>query len=279
MPHPLLDCARIDVLPEAFLPTVGEVFAVFARSQDSGNHSYGVRVGAERFFVKTAGPPDGLGGSLSHAERVALLRNAASLHTSFRHPALPRLHTLIESPAGPMLVYAWVDGELLGVPRERRGDPSSPYQRFRALPVATICHSLDTLYELHGALGRAGWVAADFYDGCLIYNFAAEALAVIDIDMYHHGPFVNTRGRMFGSERFMAPEEFVRGATIDGRSSVFTMGRTALLFLGDGTLNPTAFRGPPTLYAVLARACDPEPVRRFPSLEAFWSAWRVARAP
>jgi len=41
----------------------------------------------------------------------------------------------------------------------------------------------------------------------------------------------------------MAPEEFELGALIDERTNVFVMGRTALVFLSDGTLNAEAFRG------------------------------------
>jgi hypothetical protein len=48
----------------------------------------------------------------------------------------------------------------------------------------------------------------DFYDGCLLYDFTSQELRVIDLDMYSRGPFTNTMGRIFGSTRFMAPEEF-----------------------------------------------------------------------
>jgi hypothetical protein len=53
---------RIESDPEAFLATLGEVFATFGpRTQDSGNVSYGVRVADQRYFVKTAGRIDDLG--------------------------------------------------------------------------------------------------------------------------------------------------------------------------------------------------------------------------
>jgi serine/threonine-protein kinase len=237
-----------------------------------------VRIGAERYFVKTAGQPADSRPALRHAARVALLRNAVRVHASCSHPILPPLRAVIESPSGPLLVYPWVDGELLGVPRDQRENPSSSFQRFRSLPAPTICRCLDAIYNLHTALARAGWVAVDFYDGCLIYDFAAERIAVVDLDMYHAGPFQNERGRMFGSSRFMAPEEFELGARIDERTTVFTMGRTALIYLSDGALTPEVFRGSPALFKVVARACNPDPARRFDSLAAFEHAWRAARA-
>ncbi|HWQ12157.1 MAG TPA: hypothetical protein VNL77_05120 [Roseiflexaceae bacterium] len=277
--HPLLDCDAIELPPESYLRAVGTVFAEFGRAtQDSGNHSYGVQVAAERFFVKTAGDPGATWPFLAHPARVALLRNAARLHASVRHAALPPLLRLIESPHGPLLVYPWVAGELLGVPRSRRADPDSPFQRFRRLPAPAICRCLDIIIDLHAALARAGWVAVDFYDGCLIYDFAAERLAVVDLDSYRQGPSRNDMGRMFGSTRFMAPEEFELGAPIDERTNVFTLGRTALVFLSDGTLARQAFRGPPALCDVVARACEPARALRFESLESFAAAWRAARA-
>src|SRR5262245_36600947 len=104
MTHPLLDCASIDQPPDKFLRAVGAVFAEFGRqTQDSGNRSYGVRIGTERYFVKTAGQPADPE-PMRYAARVAQLRNATRLHASCRHPVLPPLRRAIESPSGPLLV-------------------------------------------------------------------------------------------------------------------------------------------------------------------------------
>jgi serine/threonine-protein kinase len=274
MSDALLERDVIHEAPHQYLRSVGTVFAEFGeRTQDSGNVSYGVEVAGNRYFVKTAGDPDDSRSVLDHPARVACLRNAVRLHESCRHPLLPRLYRVIESPSGPLLVYQWLEGELLGVPRARRDDPDSPFQRFRGLPASTICQCLDAVFDLHDALARAGWIAVDFYDGCLIYDFAAGRLGVVDLDHYRAGPFRNEMGRMFGSERFMAPEEFELGARIDERTNVFVLGRTALVFLSDGTLTPGAFRGSGALFEVVARACDPDPARRFGSVGKFYRAW------
>lgn len=275
MPHALLDCDVIDVDAKQYLRSVGTVFAEFSdQTQDSGNVSYGVQIGAERYFVKTAGDPHDPRPVPEHAARVALLRNAARLRESCNHFTLPRLYRVIESPTGPLLVYQWLDGELLGVSRSQRDNPASAFQRFRSLPVSTIRRCLDAIFDLHDQIARAGWIAADFYDGCLIYDFDSGRLGVVDLDMYREGPFRNEIGRMFGSTRFMAPEEFELGALIDERTNVFVMGRTALVFLSDGTLDAGAFRGSPALLEVVARACDPRRSCRFDSMAAFCRAWR-----
>jgi|SRR5262245_21609468 len=274
----LMDCDVINEQPEYYLRSVGTVFAEFgAPTQDSGNVSYGVQIGSERYFVKTAGRPEDQSPFLNHAARVALLRNAVRLSVSLRHPTLPRLDRVIESPSGPLLVYQWLDGELLHAPRARRDDPESAFQRFRSLPATMIQGRLDAIFDLHNELAGAGWIAVDFYDGCLIYDFKAGRLGIVDLDTYREGPFRNEMGRLFGSTRFMAPEEFELGAIIDEQTNVFVMGRTALVFLSDGTLNAGAFRGTRALFEVVARACEPDRSRRYDSITAFYSAWRAAR--
>ena len=270
MPHPLTDCPATDLPPLDFLRSVGTVFAEFgANTQDSGNVSYGVDVGGDRFFVKTAGVPNDPLPRLDHPARVALLRNAVRLSESVRHPLLPPLYQVIESPDGPMLVYPWVDGELLGVPRERRDDPQSSFQRFRHLPATSLLACLDSLLGLHVKLSQAGWIAGDFYDGSLLYEFASKRLRVIDLDSYRDAPYSNTMGRMFGSSRFMAPEEYEKGARIDEQTTVYVMGRTALVFLPDGL---------PALLQVAAKACAPEREKRFGTMAAFFHAWQEARS-
>jgi serine/threonine-protein kinase len=278
MSHPLLAIDQIDEPAGAYLSGIGSIFARFdERTQDSGNVSHGVEIGGERYFVKTAGDPEDPRPFLSHADRVSLLRNAVRVCRGCDHPVLPRLHRVIESPNGPLLVYEWVEGEQIGVKRALRDDPGSSFQRFRQLPVPEIMHALDQIYELHDRLARSGWVAVDFYDGSMIYDFARRAMRVVDLDNYRAGPTTNDMGGMFGSTRFMAPEEFERGAPIDQRTNVFTMGRTAAVFLSDGTIERPPFRGSDSLYEVIRRACRSERGERFGSMAAFFAAWQKAR--
>ncbi len=276
--HPLLDIETIYESPASYLQRTTCVFRIFdASTQDSGNISYGVQVDGERYFIKTAGSPDDTDPDRTHVQRVDWLLNAVSLAHSCDHPALPRLHRIIHSPSGPMLVYAWAPGELIHTTRTKRCAPESPYQRFINLPVHKILYVLDSLYALHNQLSQRGWVAVDFYDGCLIYDFGTETLHVVDLDMYHKGPFKNPVGRMFGSSRFMAPEEFSLNARIDIRTTVYTMGRTAAVLLSDGTLARPPFRGNDRAYAVIKRACAPAPDDRYGSMAAFYDAWSAAR--
>ena len=276
--HPLHDVSTIDESPSNYLHANSDVFAIFDHTQDSGNISYGVRLKGKRYFIKTAGNMDTLGGSrLPYNVRVSLLRNAVCVSNSCNHPSKPILHRVIESTLGPMLIYDWADGQLVYATATTRNDPLSAFYRFRSLPVIEILKCLDTIYELHNILARTGWVAVDFYDGCLIYDFKHQKLSVVDLDHYHQGPLVNKVGRMFGSSRFMAPEEFEQGAIVDGLTNVFTMGRTAAVLLSNNNLDRAPFRGSDALYKVMLHACQPERDRRYQSVESFHLAWREAR--
>jgi serine/threonine-protein kinase len=244
----------IDVLPATYLDQLGTIFTRFT-TQDSGNVSYGVQIDGARYFVKTAGDPADTRPYLDFDGRVALLRTAAELARSVNHHTMPRLHAVVESPAGPVLVYEWRDGDLLHDPAAR--------ERFRALPAEEILTALDALYELHAALDAAGWVEGDFYDGAMLYDFDAHRLTVMDLDTYRRGPHRNTMGRMFGSERFMAPEQLTLGAPVDSRTTAYVMARSALVLLPEP---------PPVLRSVLIEATT----TRFPSYRAFYEAWLTA---
>jgi serine/threonine protein kinase len=267
---------KTDLAPAAYLGQVGAVFAVFdARTQDSGNVSYGVDADGRRWFVKTAGDPADSAPFLAHEARAALLQNAQRLALSITHPALPALHGLTRSAWGPMLIYDWAPGELLHVPAARRNDPQSAFQRFRRLPPTELASAIDTILDVHLKLCGAGWIACDFYDGSILYDFARRRTWLVDLDSYRMGAFTNDMGRMFGSTRFMAPEEFERGARIDERTTVFTLGRTMSVFLGDGGLGRAGFRGTDAQYRAMTEACRSDPDDRFQSVAELTRAWRA----
>ncbi len=266
IPFPSLQCVESD--PATFLSERGEIFAVFdERTQDSGNVSYGVEVDGRRYFVKTAGRPDDDRSYLDHGGRVSLLRNAVKLAESSDHRTLPEFHQVVESLSGPMLIYDWVEGELIG----------SCLDRVRSLSASEVTQLLTDVYDLHRELSGLGWIANDFYDGAMIYDFQRHRVHVIDLDSYNMGSFTNRMGRMFGSSRFMAPEEFELGATIDERTTVFTMGRTAAVLMSDNSLERGPFRGTDGQYEVMLRSCANDPDDRFETVAEMCAAWVDAR--
>lgn len=156
-----------------------------------------------------------------------------------------------------------------------RLDPAGPHARFRSLPTTEVLAALESIFDAHLAVADAGFVAVDLYDGCFIYDFVARRMRLCDLDEYRPGPFVVDADRLPGSLRFMAPEEFERGAVIDERTTVFNLGRTALVLLDEGDLDGR-FRGTAAASDVLDRATHPRRVERYPTVTEFVSVWRAA---
>ena len=273
--HPLTGVTEIAAAPAEYVHSVGDVFTVYGEpTQDSGNVSFGVRIGEERFFVKTAGDPEISTEITTQPERCELLRTAAALYESCPHPCLTTLRNVIASSAGPVLVYDWAEGELLG---HDKTAPDSALARFRQLPIGRKCPVLDEIFDAHRSLAAAGWIAVDFYLGSILYDFAESQVRIMDLDLYRRGPFTNEMGRMFGSTSMMAPEEFELGADIDEATNIFTMGRLAFILLGDGTSERAAFSGDDALYEVATRACRHQRSQRYGSMAAFVDGWEEAR--
>ncbi len=265
----LIETPSIDCEIEQYLNNIGEVFTVF-RWQDSGCISYGVESEGERWFVKSSKQPKGLE-SLCRAE---------ALHNQVQHQALAHLHNVIVCPDGLALVFDWLPGEVLydyitHRGQQGRNNPGSPHYRFRNLPEEKIFESLDVIFDLHLVLVEEGFVAVDFYDGCIMYDFETDRTSVVDLDEYRPGSFILEEDRLPGSRRFMAPEEYVKGSQIDQVTNVFTLGRTVIQLLGSGSME--RLRGSKAMKGVVSRAVEPDRTKRFSSVEEFVDAWNQAK--
>ncbi|MFD4523233.1 serine/threonine protein kinase [Streptomyces sp. NPDC058470] len=269
--HPLLGVDEVPAV-EPYLGRVGEVFKAY-REQDSGCVSYGVQLlDGARWFVKEA---------ITDDARRSLERGWA-FHRTVRHRAIvPQVHRIAVRQSWAV-VMPWRDGEVLyhptlGGPQDRT-NPAGPMARFRALPTDRVLRAFDRVLDAHLAVESAGQIAVDFYDGALLYDFAGDVTHLVDLDEYRPGPFVLEEDRLPGSRRFMAPEEFVRGAVIDTRTTVFTLGRAARLLLDAGD-EERAWRGTPQQLAVIELATEADPDARFEDVRRFTDAWRAANTP
>ena len=206
----------------AWVHEFGRPFAVLDE-QDSGNLCLGVLTPAgERLFLKFAGAPTTLyEGTTSDA--IARLRHAGEAFEELAHPGLVRLRErrdiglTPEGEAGHLLVFDWTDAVPLGRQYDR-------VHEVRALPVATRVDLVTQVLDFHAFVAERGWVAVDLYDGTVMVDLDSVRAVICDIDCYQRAPLTNTMGRMWGSTRFMAPEEFVLGAVLDQRTTVFILG-------------------------------------------------------
>lgn len=255
----------------------GEIFKTIG-DHDSGNMSYGILTpDKQKCFVKFA--------PFENKEAIRLLENAYVFGKTVIHPVLVALKCAVECSDGFALVYDWVEGETINEVtnanksfiRELREDPMSPYKRFKSLPVDKIINVLNQIFDLHRTLEQHRYVSCDWYDGCLIYNFENDRLHIIDLDVYNKGSFINTMGRMYGSSRFMAPEEFTLGDILDFQTTVYHMGATVFELLGMGKKDPEiGFRGNKKLLDVALKAIQLDKKDRYASVQEFCSDWFAA---
>ncbi|MCP1135118.1 serine/threonine protein kinase [Paenibacillus polysaccharolyticus] len=264
-----------------WLTPLGTVFCVFDQ-QDSGNISFGlVQEDGQKQFVKYAGARTVQANDMADPEEaIRHLQSSVLIYEDLAHDSLIRLIDHFVTDNGYACVFDWVEGECLHShwsfpPPAKYEDPRSPYVQFRQLPVQRRIQAMERILDFHIEAERKGYVAVDFYDGSLIYDFAAEEIHICDIDLYRAGAFTNTMGRMWGSSRFMSPEEFELGASIDAVTNVFNMGAMAFALLG-GELDRSQERwdAGEALYEVALRAVNPDRFQRFTSVADLGLAWK-----
>ncbi|GHH75170.1 serine/threonine protein kinase [Promicromonospora soli] len=255
----------------SFTARWGSAFAVLDQ-QDSGNLCLGVEGPAGRVFVKYAGAPTvRYDGAVETA--VANLRRSAEVYRALAHPSLVALREAVDVGGGHALVFDWTDATPVGKQYERSHVVRSLAQPARADAVQQI-------YDFHGHAAALGWVAIDLYDGSVMVDAATGRIVLCDLDFYRQGPTTNRMGRMWGSTRFMSPEEYELGAPIDEVTNVFALGALAHTFLGDdATKSRAAWAGSDAQFAVAARAMCAERDARWTSVAALAEAWRSASAP
>ena len=81
-------------------------------------------------------------------------------------------------------------------------------------------------------------------------------------------------GRLWGSSRFMSPEEFELHAIIDSRTNVFNMGAMAFAILGGGKDRSfTKWEASRDLYEIAYRAVNENRTERYASVKEFYEEW------
>lgn len=264
-----------------FLSRLGKVICVFDE-QDSGNICFGLDTGTERLFVKYAGART-IDFPGSPEEAVSRLKRAIVPFEALRHPNLVELLEHFPTSDGYAAVFAWFPGECLHphwafAGHDKYHHPDSPCYWYRQLPLSRRLESLDIIFAFHEYICAKGYVAIDFYDGSILYDFARYLTCICDIDYYEKLPYTNPIGRMWGSKRFMSPEEFEYGAVIDELTNVFNMGATAFVLLGGEDSRSFAEWGASeALYEVARKAVNPVKSQRYSSITAFRRAWDEAK--
>lgn len=261
-----------------WIKNIGTVFQVFDQ-QDSGNISFGVRNNKQKYFVKYAGAkPVNFNGQPDQA--ISALKKSVSIYQNLKHPTLINFKNAFSTESGYAVVFDWFDGECLHPhwkfgSREKYTNPKSPFYCFKQLDLEEKLKVLDRIFAFHVFVEAKNYVAVDFYDGSLLYNFENNEIKICDIDFYRHYPAINDIGKNFwGSDRFKAPEEYELNAPIDSVTNVFTLGAMAFCLIG-GELDHSysKWEANSRLYKIALKAVEVERNKRYQTVAEFYEAW------
>ena len=235
----------------SFLTDYGKVFQIFDL-QDSGNICFGAEGNhCKQYFLKFAGAPTACyEGSLTEA--VKRLEASVKVYRDLAHPSLIRLVEAKEIGGGFLAVFDWTNGECLG-----RMYPLSR-QKFLAMPEEIKLQVYRDILVFHEHVIQKGYVAVDFYDSSILYDFNQKKTMLCDIDFYRRAPAVNDMGRMWGSSRFMSPEEFELGSPLDEVTNVYAMGAAAFALFADCSRKQEDWPLTKTAFQAVHKAVNPD---------------------
>lgn len=271
MPAQILDGISFEMKEPfdfSFLHRWGKVFKVYD-DQDSGNICFGTDNGSERFFVKFAGAPTKRS-CVSPETAVENLKATVSLYRTLAHPNLIELLSAGETAGGFAMVFRWVDAECMGkmYPESRA--------KFMTLTPEERLGVFSEIQSFFAHIAFKKHVAIDFYDGSIMYDFINRRTVICDIDFFSPQPCINTMGRMWGSSRFMSPEEFELGAAIDEITNVYTLGATAFALFSDSSRDRGDWPLSDRLHAAALRAVQSDRSLRPQSIAEFIAEWSAA---
>lgn len=261
----------------SFLHKYGKVFTVFDQN-DSGNISFGVEGLSDRFFIKIAGAYT-LESNTPRNSAIVNLQNAMPLYTELKHHSLIELIEHYSFEDLYVAVFKWVNGDCLfdhwNFDEYQRTGKKSPFVKFRELPIDKRLKTFDIICDFLSHIANKGYIAIDFYDGSILYDFKTETTTICDIDFFCKQPYQNAMGKMWGSSRFLSPEEYKLGASIDEITNVFTLGATAFVLLG-GSANRSIekWEANEASYNVALRAISLNRAYRYQSIVDFVTAWK-----
>jgi len=253
----------------SFIKKYGRVFKIFD-DQDSGNICLGAEKNGKKYFIKFAGAPAERA-TVSAAEAVANLERTVAVYRDLAHPNLVKLVEAERIGGGFAMIFEWAEAECM-----HRMYPLSR-KKFLQMPLETRLRLFGDILGFFLNVAKQGYVAIDFYDGSIMYDFNAGKTLICDIDLFEKKPYVNNMGRLWGSSRFMSPEEFRKGAVIDEVTNVYTMGATAFaLFGGEEDRSPEKWLTGKKLFDVAAKAVSDERKDRQQTIEQFVNEWKAA---
>lgn len=223
----------------SWIKKYGTVFSVIDGT-GSGCIAFGVANGEEKYFIKIAGA-DTIDAEIPPKESVETLKNAAGIYETLKHPNLVELLEHYPYQEYYAAIFRWAEGGCLFdywnfEKYDKNPDIISPAVRFKELPARQKLSAVEDIFSFLETAAANHYVAVDFYDGSLIYNFETDKMTICDIDLFRKQPAVNDIGEEYwGTKRLKAPEEYILGAAVDEVTNVYTLGAMIFDFFGTFT--------------------------------------------
>lgn len=248
-----------------FLSVYGKVFKVFD-DQDSGNICFGTVKDDIKYFIKFAGVEtqkyDGDTG-----DAVKRLKSTVSVYEKLKHRNLIEYLESREIGNGFAMIFKWSDGECMG-----RMYPES-HKKFISLSNEVKLAVFADIMDFMQYIAEQHFVAIDFYDGSIMYDFYNRKTVICDIDFFRRSPAVNDMGRMWGSSVFMSPEEFEFGAVLDEITNVYTLGAAAFALFAEYKRDSNGWTLNDDLYKVALKATSNNRSERHQTIQEFIYEW------
>jgi eukaryotic-like serine/threonine-protein kinase len=236
---------------------------------------------------------------------VQMLQIEARIHASLSHKNIVQIHDLGVSADGEyFIVLEYVDGRDLGALLDRSAKNLKPGASKRIddavglYIMAEVAEGVHFAHETRASDGNPlGLVHRDISPSNILLSYAGE-VKVSDFGVAKRNTDSSVVTSLKGELGYISPEQ-ARGAAIDRRSDIFSLGAVAFeVFTGNPlrtlTGSPddylkaasgivpsaTRFRPdiPPPIERLLASALSPDPRDRFPDARKFIEACRDAMA-
>lgn len=264
-----IPCKLKEPFDFSFLSEYGKVFKVFDE-QSSGNISFGIVNGDRRYFLKFAGAQPEMYNN-EPADAVDRLKYATQVYQDLKHPNLIKFIKAEEIGDGYAALFEWEDA--IGI------EPlySPEYIRFMEMPTENKTQAFEEIMGFHAYIASKGYVAIDFYDGSILYNYDYNKVIICDIDFYQKSPYIGDLGIICGSVRFSSPEERESGAIMDEITNVYTMGAIAFMLFSSSDRSPEAWTLNMALYDVAKKAVSDDRNLRQQSIAELIAEWRAAK--
>ena len=266
-----IPCKLKEPFDLSFLGDYGKVFKVFDE-QNSGNLCFSIEKADKRYFVKFAGAQTINNHNLPVSDAVERLKAATQKYRDLAHPSLIHLIEARDIGNGFALIFDWEDGESVSI------ETPAIHERFIAIPITRKVQIFEEVLRFHQHVAERGYVAIDFNDYSVLYNFNTGNIKLCDIDFYGKSPYMNGMSRAIGDPMLMSPEEHRIAGLLDEVTNVYTMGAAAFMLLTDYDRSPEKWPLNPATYAVVKKAVSDEKRGRQQSIAQLIAEWNAAKS-